>query len=105
MSVAWSLSAAKRASLNDHLGPLVVVPEDQELRTELRLGGRDPVVELVGGRQGVTVRQGGLKSQHDRNPFREAPVLAGGDSLVAHRGGVGPGTDMWPECQAGLERV
>src|SRR5262245_42372001 len=30
-----------------------------------------------------------------------APVLAGGDSLVAHRGVVGPGADMSPEFQAG----
>jgi len=27
--------------------------------------------------------------------------LAGGDSLVAHRGVVGPGADMSPEFQAG----
>ncbi len=36
-------------------------------------------------------------------PRREAPVMAGGDSLVAHRGVVGPGTDMWPGNQAGLQ--
>jgi hypothetical protein len=113
MPVALSLSAAKRASLNespqprpfDDFGALVVVPQDEELRAERRLGGGDPLVDLLGRREGVPVRQEGLKSQHGRDPFREAPVAAGGDSLVAHRGVVGPGTDMWPECQAGLQRV
>ncbi len=86
----------------DDFGALVVMPEDEELRAERRLGGGDPFVDLLGRREGVPVRQEGLKSQHGCDPFREAPVAAGGDSLVAHRGVVGPGTDMWPECQAGL---
>jgi hypothetical protein len=30
--------------------------------------------------------------------------MAGGDSLVAHRGVVGPGADIWPVFQAGLYR-
>jgi hypothetical protein len=38
-------------------------------------------------------------------PFGKPRFVAGGDSLVAHRGVVGPGTDMWPECQAGLRLV
>ncbi len=86
----------------DDFGALVVMPEDEELRAERRLGGGDPLVDLLGRREGVPVRQEGLESQHGSDPFREAPVAAGGDSLVAHRGVVGPGTDMWPECQAGL---
>ena len=89
----------------DDFGTLVVVPEDEQLRAEGGLGGADPLVDLLARREGVPVRQEGLESQHGCDPFREAPVAAGGDSLVAHRGVVGPGTDMWPECQAGLRVV
>jgi hypothetical protein len=33
------------------------------------------------------------------------PVEAGGDSLVAHRGVVGPGFVLWPDFQAGLREA
>ena len=89
----------------DDFGALVVMSEDEQLRAEGGLGGADPLVDLLARREGVPVRQEGLESQHGCDPFREAPVAAGGDSLVAHRGVVGPGTDMWPECQAGLRVV
>ena len=89
----------------DDFGALVVMSEDEQLRAERGLGGADPFVDLLARREGVPVRQEGLESQHGCDPFREAPVVAGGDSLVAHRGVVGPGTDMWPECQAGLRVV
>ena len=104
MSVARSLSAAKRASLNESpagVGPLddfvslVVVPEDEQPVAELRLRGRDPRVELVGRREGVAVRQRSLQSQHDWGPRGVwGSALAGGDSLVAHRGVVGHGTEL-----------
>jgi len=87
----------------DDFVALVVVPEDEELRSERGLGRADPRVELVGGRQGVTVRQLGLESQHRLNALSDGSGLAGGDSLVAHRGVVGPGADLWPEYQAGLQ--
>jgi hypothetical protein len=33
----------------DDFGALVVVPQDEELRAERRLGGGDPLVDLLGG--------------------------------------------------------
>ncbi len=79
----------------DDLVALVVVAEDQEPVAELGLGRGDPAVELVGGREGVAVRQRSLESQHRHSPEGYvAPLVAGGDSLVAHRGVVGHGTDM-----------
>jgi hypothetical protein len=33
------------------------------------------------------------------------PVAAGGDSLVAHRGVVGPEFSVWPDFQAGLHEA
>ena len=57
-------------------------------------------VELVGRREGVAVRQRSLESQHVVAPRGEwGSGLAGGDSLVAHRGVVGPGSDMWPDSR------
>ena len=48
----------------DHLVALVVVAEDQQPVAERRLGRGDPRDELVGGREGVVVRQRSLETQH-----------------------------------------
>ena len=75
----------------DDLVALVVVAQDQEPGAELVLRGPDPRPELFGPGQGVAVRQGGLQSQHWVAPSGErAPILAGGDSLVATPRGCRP---------------
>ena len=98
MSVAWSLSAAKRASLNespiavgpaDDLVPLVVVTEDQQAVAERGLGRRDAGDDLVVRREGVVVREWNLKTQHV-GPPRDgvAPQRPAGGSPVASTAGV-----------------
>ena len=103
---------ADRIGPDDHLVALVVMAEDEKPVAEGRLGRRDPIDELVGGREGVVVRQRSLKSQHvGASPLRgSAPQWPAGDSPVASTAGLSASRslvsapDTGPACHKGNTR-
>ena len=90
---------APRVGPPHHFVALVVVAEDEEAVAERGLRGADALREVVGVGKGVALRQRALDAQHrwvvpplrTLRPFGERLWLsAGGDSLVALHGDVGP---------------
>jgi hypothetical protein len=76
----------------DDLVPLVVVAEDEHPLAEGRLGGADPGVQGIEGRQGVALVERLLESEHVVGSLHcwGVPVSDGGDSPVASPRGCRP---------------